>query len=91
VSDAKEATSQAVKLANKAKRLFAGKGSAVVGAALCELVALHLACHIVPDNEEETKQMRDTLLDAFVDTVEGLVPILEITEVLPRMRRARAH
>jgi hypothetical protein len=76
---------QAGKLAKKAKRLFAGKDPDVAGAALIELVALHLAGHYVPDDPEATKAIRVELLLAFVQAVEGLVPVLEAMEILPRL------
>jgi hypothetical protein len=85
MSTASEDTIKAAKLAGRAKKLFAGQGSVVTGAALAELVALHLAGHIVPDDPEETKEIRDGLLKAFIYTVEKLTPVLEQMEILPRL------
>jgi len=91
MSDAAALADDAMKIAREARALFAGKGSAVTGAALAELVALHLACHRAPDDEKATKQLRDELLRQFVKVVKELIPIMEAGEVLPRLRKARAH
>jgi hypothetical protein len=85
-ADAAAIAMRAMKLANKAKRLFAGKSADVTGAALCELVALHLAGHISPDNPEATEELRAMMLEAFVHTVKNLVPIVEASEILPRLK-----
>jgi hypothetical protein len=77
---------QAMRLAHKAKKLFAGKGGDVTGAALCELVALHVAGHIAPDDPEATEELRRMMLEAFVETVQKLVPIVEASEILPRLK-----
>lgn len=56
-------------LVERVKPLFAGEGSDVQGAALVELVALHLAGHHA--------QMRETMLGLHVEAVRRLVPVVE--------------
>jgi len=90
-ADKAETVNQAARLVAKAKKLFAGQGSAVTGAALCELVALHLAGHVCPEDAAETRRMRAELLEAFVRTVERLTPVLEITEILPRLAEMKSR
>jgi hypothetical protein len=89
VSDASLAADRAIKLANQCKRLFAGQGPDVQGAALVELVALHLAGHISPDDPEATEALRAGLLETFVVTVRHLVPIVEASEIRPRLEEMR--
>jgi hypothetical protein len=79
----------AIKLARRARKTFAGKDPTVVGAALGELVALHLAGHIAPDNPEETDRLREVLLETFIRVVRQLIPVLEHSEILPRLEELR--
>jgi hypothetical protein len=89
MNEAREIVERAAKLVHRAKRLFAGMGSEVTGAALCELVALHVAGHISPDDPEATEALRKELLEVFIVAVKGLVPILEATEIRPRLEEMR--
>jgi hypothetical protein len=74
------------KLARECGAIFAGQDPDSVGAALCELVALHLAGHFVPGEANQTALMRDMLLEAHVETVKKLVPIMEAMHTLPKLR-----
>jgi hypothetical protein len=56
-------------LANALKPLLAGHGGGIQGAALVELVALHLAGH--------PPQVREQMLALHVETVRELVPVVE--------------
>jgi hypothetical protein len=87
--DARAQADAAVKLARRARKTFAGKDPTIVGAALCELVALHLASHIAPDNPRETDRLREDLLETFIVVVRQLIPVLEQNEILPRLELLR--
>jgi hypothetical protein len=86
MSSAAEDAVKAAALAKRCYPLFAGQGPDVQGAALAELVALHIACHVVQGDEVQTAQMREVMLELFVGTVKKLVPVLEALEVTPRLK-----
>jgi hypothetical protein len=78
---------EASELAKQCHPIFADQDPGVVGAALTELVALHLAGHFVAGDEKHTAIMRDMLLEAFVDTVKKLVPVMEAMNTLPKLKK----
>lgn len=59
----------ATDLAARIKPLLAGRGPGVQGAALVELVALHLAGH--------PEQAREHVLTLHIDAVRQMVPVME--------------
>lgn len=73
---------RASELAKACHPILAGQGGEVQGAALAELVALHLAGHIIPGAEAETAEMREAMLELFVETVKSLLPIMEAMHTL---------
>jgi hypothetical protein len=80
-------TVQAMKLAKKAHHFFAGVPPIVQGAALCELVATHLAGHVVLGDPAATAELRAALLAAFIDTVQQLVPVVDGEIIQPEIKR----
>lgn len=71
-----DAVQAAARVAEDLKPHLAGLHPAVQGAALAQLVALHLAGHRVSDRAERDR-MRATLLALFGDTVRELVPLAD--------------
>jgi hypothetical protein len=59
----------------KVRPLLAGKGPAVQGAVLADLLAMWLAGHWIPGEVEETKEAREASLAHFVETVWQLVGV----------------
>lgn len=66
---AEAAVRRAESLADSIKPLLAGQGADVQGAALVQLVALHLAGHPAP--------MRERMLKLHMDCVRQMVPVAE--------------
>lgn len=85
--DAQGQTRQAVRLARKAARHFAGVEPTVQGAALCEMVATHLAGHGIRGDAVATHELRMNLLEAFIKTVLELVPALDAEVIQPELKR----
>jgi hypothetical protein len=85
-----EAADEAEILAKQCYPIFAGQPAMVQGAALAELVARHLSGHVILGNAEKTKALRAGLLEAFVKTVNDLVPIIDEDVIQPQIK-ARAQ
>jgi hypothetical protein len=85
-----DAADAAEALAKACYPILAGQGALVQGAALAELVARHLAGHVILGDPAKTKQLRAELLDEFVKTVRDLVPIIDEGEIQPHIK-ARAQ
>ncbi len=62
-------------LAEEIRPLLAGQGPDVQGAALVDLVSLHLVSHFVPGDPIATRQIREDLLAAHVEAVRKLIPV----------------
>jgi uncharacterized membrane protein len=86
-NDADRMTERAEAVAKACFPLLAHHGSAVQGAALGELVALHIAGHIVPGDKAQTEYMRALVLEEFMKLVKALVPLVEATHILPRLNQ----
>jgi hypothetical protein len=84
--DSFKTATDAMDLAKRCHPIFAGQDPDAVGAALCELVAMHLAGHIVPGEKDQTDLMRQMLLEAHVDTVKNLIPVMEAMHILPKLK-----
>lgn len=63
-----------------------GKPPEIQGAVLVELVSMYLAGHFIADSPEETKRLRETMLQLHVSTVRDLIPVNE-RQVLERLKR----
>jgi hypothetical protein len=72
-----EQTEAALGLAKSVHHVFAGKPPEIQGAALVDLVATHVAGHVVPGSQKKTGLLRAELLDLFMDAVEQLIPIAD--------------
>jgi hypothetical protein len=83
--EADDLTERARAVAQACFPLLAHHGSEVQGAALGELVALHIAGHIIPGDRARTESMRAMVLEQFVSLVKDLVPLVEATHILPRL------
>jgi hypothetical protein len=83
--DADEMTERAEAVARACFPLLARHGSEVQGAALGELVAIHIAGHVVPGDPEQTEAYRAKLLEEFFKLVKDLVPIVYEQHIMPRM------
>ena len=72
---------EAHELVHEIMPILAGHCPGVQGAVLADLVAMHLAGHVMVsrDSEEETikqtRELRNTLLTQFVITIERLIPV----------------
>jgi hypothetical protein len=80
-------TKEASRLAGKMARSLSGRDPTVQGAALCELVATHLASHVCPGDQRSTDALREVMLEAFIKTVRDLVPIMYAARVAPQLER----
>lgn len=80
-------TEAAMKLAQACYPIFAGAPPTIQGAALTELVARHLAGHVVRGDPKATAEYRRELLRAFILTVEALVPLVDEDEIQPALKR----
>lgn len=84
--DSEKKARQGGELARECHAVFARQNPEAVGAALCELVALHLAGHFVPGDAVDTALMREMLLEAHIETVRKLVPIMEAMHTVPLLK-----
>jgi hypothetical protein len=57
------------------KPLLAGKDPEVQGAVLAELLSLHLAGYWIKGNQQQTQELRDSLLIAHCAIVQGLTEV----------------
>jgi hypothetical protein len=85
--NARQQARAADKLAKRCYPIFAGQEPAIQGAALCDLVARHLAGHVAIGDAEATAAMRELMLEAFINTVKQLVPIVDASEIQPKLKR----
>lgn len=82
-----EPTDEALRVAGLCYPILAGEPSIIQGAALCELVARHVAGHVIPGDKEETAKLRAFLLETFIETVEQLIPITDEFVIQPEIKR----
>ena len=72
---------QAHELVQQIMPILAGHCPGVQGAVLADLVAMHLAGHVMVHHGDEaetlrkTRELRNTLLTQFVITIERLIPV----------------
>jgi hypothetical protein len=85
--DLYQETKDALSVAEQCYPILAGHGPTIQGAALCELVARHLAGHVVLGDAAATAEMRRNLLAAFIQTVEALVPVVDESVIQPELNR----
>jgi hypothetical protein len=88
-ADSEKKARQGAELARECHAVFARQNPDAVGAALCELVALHLAGHFVAGDAVDTALMREMLLEAHIETVRKLVPIMEAIHTRPLFEEKR--
>jgi hypothetical protein len=55
--------------------LLAGIAPQLQGGVLADLLAIHIAGHIVRDNPAETNALRDRLLNMHIAVVRQLIPV----------------
>ena len=82
-----DAADEAEALAKQCYPIFAGHDKMVQGAALVELVAMHLAGHVILGDAEKTKQLRVGIFEEFMKAVAGLVPVLDEGVIQPEIAR----
>jgi hypothetical protein len=73
-------------LAQRCFPILAGHPPLVQGAALAELVARHLAGHVLLGDPKQTEAMRTRLLVEFVRVVKDLIPILDEGVIQPQIK-----
>jgi len=78
---------EAEALARRCYPILAGQDRMIQSAALVELVARHLAGHVILGDPEKTTALRASLLEEFVKAVEGLIPILDKGVIQPEIAR----
>jgi hypothetical protein len=86
-----EPTEEALRIAEQCYPFLAGEPSMVQGAALGELVAKHIAGHVIPNNREATAKLRAEMLAMFVNLVESLIPLEDEAVIQPELERRRAN
>ena len=82
-----EAADDAVSLAQRCFPILAGHDKMVQGAALVELVAMHLAGHVILGDTEKTKQLRVGIFEEFMKAVVDLIPVLDEDVIQPEIAR----
>lgn len=82
-----QAANEAEILARRCYPIFAGQPAMIQGAALAELVAALMAGHVILGDKEKTKALRAGLLEEFVKTVNGLIPIIDEDVIQPEIAR----
>ena len=87
MSDHYEPTEEAMRVAEQCYPILAGEPSFVQGAALGELVARHIAGHVIPNDPVKTGVMRAEMLDMFMDLVEQLIPLADEHVIQPELKR----
>jgi hypothetical protein len=83
----REQTKAAMKIARKCYPLFKGAPPEIQVEALADLVARHLARHVAVGDAEATAAVREMLLEALIDAVRQLVPIVDAADIQPELRR----
>jgi hypothetical protein len=87
VTDFYQPTEEALRIARACYPILAGEPPLIQGAALGELVARHIAGHVIPNDREQTAKLRDAVLSAFVALVESLIPIEDEGVIQPEIAR----
>jgi hypothetical protein len=77
----------AEKLAKRCYPIFAGKAPEIQGAVLVDLVARHLAGHVVVGDPEATAAYRAVLLEAFISAVKQLAALADASDIQPELKR----
>jgi hypothetical protein len=66
---------EVLKVVELVKPLLAGKDPHVQGAVLAELLSLHLAGYWIKGDQQQTRELRDSLLMAHCAIVRGLTEV----------------
>lgn len=76
----------ATRLSASIKPMFAGLPAPVTGVALADLLAMWVASHIVMDNPNATRKLRDQVIK---DHIAAMRPLIKVNEdmLLTRMKR----
>jgi hypothetical protein len=82
-----QAADEAEALAKRCFPILAGHDRMVQGAALAELVAHHIAGHVILGDRGKTEALRAMLLKEYIKAVEGLIPILDEDVIQPEIAR----
>ena len=85
--NARRAARAAEKLARRCYPILSGQERNVQGAALVDLVAHHLAGHVVVGDEQATALFREMMLEAFIRAVRGIMPIIDKEDIQPELKR----
>lgn len=87
VSMFEDAADEAEDVVRQCRPIFAGHDKMVQGAALAELVATHLAGHVILGDREKTTELRASLFEEFIRAVNDLVPIIDEGVIQPEIAR----
>jgi hypothetical protein len=87
----KQDTKDVTALVKRVRRYFSGQSAHVQGAALANLLATWLARHVEPDHPEETKRLREELLEMHLVTVRALIDINYRMDVEPQIKAGAAR
>jgi hypothetical protein len=80
-------TDEALRVSKACHPILAGEPNSIQSAALVDLVASHIAGHVVPGNPKQTAILRAELLDLFMDAVKQLIPIADAEVIQPELKR----
>jgi hemerythrin len=78
---------EAMALVQTIGSLLVGKDPDVQGAALADLLAMWLAGHVQLGDPEQTKRMREKLLEMHIEAVKALIDINYQISVEPQIKR----
>lgn len=84
--DAKRDAAEGMALVKKIRPLLAGKDPSVQGAVLADLLAAWLAGHVQLGDPEQTKRIRELMLEAHIVGVKALIDINYKMTVEPQIK-----
>jgi uncharacterized membrane protein YvbJ len=81
---------ESMKLTQKIREMLAGKPPEVTGAVLADLLAMWLAGHVGPSEDEPVEGYREVVLMAHLEAVRALIPVNYKLYVEPQLKK-RTH
>ena len=91
MSGLREDANKVHELVDAIRPLLAGNKAEVAGAALADLLAMWLASHVNTDDEDETRRIREVLLNAHIAAARALIEPNYRMLIEPELKRRRRH
>lgn len=80
---------ESMTLIAKIRRLLEGKPPDVQGAILADLLAMWLAGHVSPDDDEATEGFHELILQVHLEAVRALIPVNYKLFIEPQLKAKR--